>query len=315
MFRLKKILFPTDFTLCAHQALEHALHLAKDYHAELHMLHAVVLHGLFHDSPSYRFADIEEVERHLEAAAGEHMQLALDEKAVNSIVVKKVKKRGLSAAPVIVEYARDQEIDVVVLGTHGHRGLGHLVLGSVAEEVVRSAPCPVLTIRELKKSKPIEDVEKILVPVDFSSYSKRAISYARELAASYDARLQLLHVVEQAVYPSFYALDRENFRNLLNEVEDVAIENLRRIFKESAGPRVSAEFHLIEGLAATDITDFADRNDTDLIVIATHGLTGIKRLFLGSVAEKVVRRATCPVFVVKVFGRPLIAEGADEVTA
>ncbi len=185
MLRLKNLLFPTDFTRCAHQALEHALYLAKEYRAELHMLHAVVLHGLVHDSPSYRLTDIEEVERRLEAAAAEHMQSALDRKAVNNIVVIKVKKRGLSAGPVIVEYARAHEIDLIVMGTHGRRGLGHLVLGSVAEEVVRSAPCAVFTVRELAEPQPLEMVEKILVPVDFSTYSQRAVSYARELAASY----------------------------------------------------------------------------------------------------------------------------------
>jgi nucleotide-binding universal stress UspA family protein len=307
MFRLKKILFPTDFTRCAHQALEHALRLAKDHRAELHMLHAVVLHGLVHDSPSYRSVDLEEVERGLEAAAAEHMQTALNGKAVNNMVVQKVKKRGLSAAQVIAEYASDHEIDLIVMGTHGRHGLGHVVLGSVAEEVVRTAPCAVFTVRELKEPKPLETVEKILVPVDFSTHSQQAVSHARELADSYGARLQLLHVFERPVYPSFYAVDRDNFLSQMTEIEDTAIEHLRRIFKESAGPKVSAEFHLIEGWASTDITDFAVHNDSDLIVIATHGLTGIKRLLLGSVAEKVIRRAVAPVFVVKAFGRSLIA--------
>jgi nucleotide-binding universal stress UspA family protein len=273
------------------------------------MLHAVVLHGLVHDSPSYRPADIEEVERSLEAAAAENLQTVLNGKAVNNIVVKKVKKRGLSAAPVIAEYASDHEIDLIVMGTHGRRGLGHVVLGSVAEEVVRSATCAVLTVRELSEPKPLETVEKILVPVDFSTHSQRSVSHAKELAALYGARLQLLHVFERPVYPSFYALDRDNFLRQMTEIEDTAVEHLRRIFKESAGPKVSAEFHLIEGRASTDITDFANCNDSDLIVIATHGLTGIKRLFLGSVAEKVIRRAKRPVFVVKAFGRSLIADG------
>jgi nucleotide-binding universal stress UspA family protein len=275
------------------------------------MLHAVVLHGLVHDSPSYRSADVEEFERNLEAAAAEHLQTALNGKAFNHIVVKKVKKRGLAAAPVITEYADDHEIDLIVMGTHGRRGLGHVVLGSVAEEVVRSAPCAVFAVRELAEAKPLETVEKILVPVDFSEHSQNAVSHARELAASYGARLQLLHVFERPVYPSFYALDRDNFLRQMTEIEDTAVEHLRRIFKESAGPKVSAEFHLIEGRASTDITDFAGNNGSDLIVIATHGLTGIKRLFLGSVAEKVIRRAKRPVFVVKAFGRSLIADGNE----
>jgi nucleotide-binding universal stress UspA family protein len=309
MLHIKKILFPTDFTMCAHQALEHALHLAKDHRAEIHMLHALVLHGMIHDNPNFRSIDVEEVEQHIEATADTRMHSALAERSLDNLVVKRVKKRGISAAPVIVEYARDLDIDLIVMGTHGRRTLGRLFLGSVAEEVVRTASCPVLTVRERSKtSKPVEIVNKILVPVDFSTHSKRAVSYARELASSYDARLQLLHVVERAVYPSFYALDKKNFLTLLQDVEETAMDNLRRLFDDSGGPHISAEFHLIEGRAVTAIPDFADSNDTDLIVIATHGLTGIDRLFLGSVAEKVIRRAGCPVFVVKAFGRSLIRE-------
>jgi nucleotide-binding universal stress UspA family protein len=137
----------------------------------------------------------------------------------------------------------------------------------------------------------------------------QALEHALHLAKDHRAEFHMLHVVERAVYPSFYALDKNNFLTLLQDVEEVAVTNHRRIFDESGGPHISVEFHLIEGRAVTAIPDFADSNGTDLIVIATHGLTGIDRLFLGSVAEKVIRRAGCPVFVVRAFGRSLIKEG------
>ena len=99
MLHIKKILFPTDFTSCAHQALEHALHLAKHHHAELHMLHAVVLHGMVPDNPNFRSFEVEEVEQHIETTADMRMRSALEERCVDGLTFKRVKKRGLSTAP------------------------------------------------------------------------------------------------------------------------------------------------------------------------------------------------------------------------
>jgi nucleotide-binding universal stress UspA family protein len=87
---------------------------------------------------------------------------------------------------------------------------------------------------------------------------------------------------------------------------------MERLYKESAGPEVDASLHVLEGYATRDIVEFAGNNESDLIVIATHGRTGIKHLLLGSVAEKVVRMAPCPVFTVKGFGKSLtVGDGSS----
>ncbi len=80
--------------------------------------------------------------------------------------------RGFSTAPAILEYAKHNDIDLIVMGTHGRRGLGHLFLGSVAEEVVRLSSVPVLTVRERETPKPFEKMRRLLVPLDFSQHAR-----------------------------------------------------------------------------------------------------------------------------------------------
>jgi nucleotide-binding universal stress UspA family protein len=203
----------------------------------------------------------------------------------------------------IEEYTADHDIDLVVMGTHGRRGANRLLIGSVAEEVVRSASCPVLTIRADEKVAPGEAVRRILVPVDFSDVSNRAIQHAKELAMTYGARLDLLHVVEEIALPAAYGMEPVNL--VIPEV----VENSERALADMAREEIGYEHivvHALTGYAVSTILDFADENDIDLMVIATHGRTGIDRVLMGSVAEKVVRRAPCPVFTVKSFGKSLV---------
>lgn len=305
MIQLKRILLPTDFSRCAEQALTHAWELAKQHGAELHMLHAIVLHEDDPHNAAHHFADIDEIHSRIKQTASAEMDSNL-EKHAGEVKVVKAHERGIAPATVIMDYARDHDIDLIVMGTHGRRGLEHFLLGSVAEEVVRMAGCPVMTIREQKDPKGPEATERILVPIDFSDPSKQALRYALELANTYQARLQLLHVVEETLHPAFYVTGKSSIFEFIPDIKDKSKESLERLVEEVAGKDVDADFFVVEGRAARDITKFARENDSDLIVISTHGLTGIEHLLVGSVTEKVVRMASCPVFTVKTYGRALI---------
>jgi len=306
MRNLKRILYPTDFSRCANQAFYRAFYLADKYQAELHLFHAIVLHDDDPHNAAYHFPDIEEIHSTLEKIADNRMDKVVSSYHADSVKIKKIQDRGLAPAPVILEYAQENDIDLIVMGTHGRRGLGHLWLGSVAEEVVRLAECPVLTIREQKEPTPNEELNRILVPLDFSDPAKSALAHAKEIAAVFNARLQLLHVVEENIHPSFYVAGIGSIFELMPDVKNKSEQHMRHLLDEAEGPEVKADFHVIEGNASHDIIKFVKDNNSDLVVIATHGLTGIKHLLLGSVAEKVVRMATCPVFTVKPFGKSLV---------
>ncbi len=303
MLQFKKILYPTDFSQCANKAFTHAVYLARKFQAELHMLNAVILHDNNPHDPASLFPHIEPIHNKLTERGQEKMGKIKESCDVVDIRVKKIIERGIAPAHVILEYARENDIDLIVMGTHGRRGIGHLFIGSVAEEVVRFADCSVLTIKEAKDPQAIESLNNILVPTDFSDYAQHAFTYAKEIASFYGAKLQLLHVIEQTALPSFYEYGEKSIYNISSNIRDKTKEAMERMLKETKGPEVKIETHIIEGHAAKDIINFTTTHDIDLIVIATHGLSGIEHLLLGSITEKVVRFAPCPVFTVKTFSR------------
>ncbi|HEX9654573.1 MAG TPA: universal stress protein [bacterium] len=306
MIKIKKILFPTDFSRCANQALAHALHWTQRYGAEMHMLHAIVLHEEDPNNPLHHFPEMEEIVERLNESVEARMTADIQANDAVVLNVKKAQRRGISPATVILDYAQENDIDLIVMGTQGLRGLSHLLMGSVAEEVVRLARCPVFTIREKKDPQALEDLERILAPIDFSDHSKKSLSYAKEIAKHYSAKLQILHVIEENVHPAFYASGKTSIFELIPNIKDKSEQALKQLLTDAPGPQVAAEITVVEGRASQEIVKFGEKHGSDLVVIATHGLTGIEHLLIGSVTEKVVRMASCPVFTVKSFGKSLM---------
>jgi nucleotide-binding universal stress UspA family protein len=146
MIVLKNILVPTDFGDPSEQALRYGRHFARQFGATLHVLHTIQ-NVMIPGGAEVPVAAVQQVEQGLESVARRQMdQLITDDDRTSLSVVTAVRVAP-SAASDIVEYARSNAIDLVVMGTHGRGVLGHLLMGSVAERVVRSAPCPVLTVR------------------------------------------------------------------------------------------------------------------------------------------------------------------------
>ena len=150
MLALKKILVPGDLSQCSGQALAHALVLARHVNAEVHVLFAEVPYGDLYRESVDRDTD-HLFQAFLKQAGAKQGYAALDPERFR---IEHVVVRHVFVAPAILDYAADHDIDLIVMGTHGRRGVGHLLLGSIAEDVVRLAPCPVLTLRTTKKTPP-----------------------------------------------------------------------------------------------------------------------------------------------------------------
>lgn len=310
MLKLKKILFPTDFTRCSDQAFNHALFMAEQFGATLQLFHAIVLHEDDPADPARRFPEGEELFRRLFEIADSELAARLEQHGEGPVTIEEYRGRGVSAAETILDHAAEHDVDLIVMGTHGRRGPARLFYGSVAEEVVRFARVPVLTLRELEEPREIEAFERILVPIDFSGHSKEAIAYARELAGAYDARLQLLHVIEEPSYPYFYApLDGVRPAEHLAALRTKTIDALHELMDES--PEGSYDVEVTSGHPASEIVAFAEERQSDMIVTATHGLTGLERLLVGSTAEQVLRTSPAPVFLVKSFGKRVLRAGSE----
>ncbi len=304
MLTISKILYPTDFSKCASHALPHTLDLARQYGCELHLLHALVMHDADPSNISHRLPDMEELYKALEEHAEMQMKAALEGQEEAGLQVKSALVRAISAAGAILDYAAENEIDLIAMGTHGRRGLRRLLLGSVAEEVVRLAPCPVLTVPE-RLDVPAGRIESIVVPVDFSEHAKLALLYATEFAAAYHARLHLLHVVDEVIYPDFYPPVVPSGGSITEELRDQSLQRMRSLLTDIEHTQTNKEVHVRAGRAAPEIASFTAELAADLVVIASHGLTGISHMLLGSVTEQLIRRAHCPVLTVKAFGRQL----------
>lgn len=306
MINIKNILFPTDLSRCADQALIHAVFFAQKYNANLHLVH---VNTMFEDQPDvmkYEFINTEKFIEGLIEVTDEKFNEIIKLHGSKDIEIIKSQLKGISAAPTILEYSFDNDIDLIVLGTNGRRGIGHLLIGSVAEEVVRLAKCPVFTVRESENLKSLKAYNNILVPLDFSEHSQNAISYAKEIASAYDSKLQILHVIEETKHPAFSLSGKSSIFDLVPDIEEQSKNRISEMLSQAPGSETKNNIFIKAGHAAKDIIDFAWENSSDLIVIATHGLTGIEHLLLGSVTEKVVRMAHCPVVTIKAFGKNLL---------
>ena len=144
MIELKRILAPTDFSPFSEQALRYAVELANRFEAELHLL-AVVdnTSPLFVDPEMMQLEDFQQQQQ-----AGTQSRLDQQAPALDNLELLVREVRTGSPFVEIVRYAKEKEIDLIILGTHGRTGLSHVLMGSVAELVVRKAPCPVLTVRD-----------------------------------------------------------------------------------------------------------------------------------------------------------------------
>ncbi|MCC7424009.1 MAG: universal stress protein [Planctomycetaceae bacterium] len=145
MIQLQRILLPTDFSEFAASATRYACAFAEKFEAELHLLHVLETHVIATPDLAMGMAFPSYVEES-RAAATKKLQEALDPSWAAQRKIHRTLGEG-SPLVTIVRYAREHDIDLIVLGTHGRTGLSHVLMGSVAENVVRKAPCPVLTVR------------------------------------------------------------------------------------------------------------------------------------------------------------------------
>ncbi len=306
--RVRRILWPTDFSECAGVALDHALRMASRHHAALELLHVAVLSEEDPFLPPDRLPEREAVRRRLAEIAAHEKTRQMVVGAAAPIEIRRHQLRAGAAAPEILRFAMERAVDLIVIGGHGRNGFRRSFLGSVAEEVVRLAACPVLTVRESVSwritSTGADGAPSgpLVVPIDFSEHSAAALSAAKGLAAVHGSRLDLVHVVEPAAGPRDVGATRSRRW----------FEKRLAAFAEEVLGRPIVEFHveIIEGIAAASITAYAAGAKADLILTATHGLTGLRQFLLGSVTEKVVRTATCPVLTIKGPRAPDAHEGA-----
>ncbi|MDX1545736.1 MAG: universal stress protein [Rhodothermales bacterium] len=289
----KKLLIPTDFSLCAEAARRHGLFLAERYTAAVDVLHVAPTSNSHAPPPladaAWRRALAGDAEALAQSCGGsERRHLA----------------RHADPVAAILDVAREVQSDLIVVGAHGDRGegfflsqgIGQAFVGRTAEQVARHAGSAVLQVRMGGGGSP-EQVHRILVPADDSTLSRRAVETARALADAYGARLDLLHVLDG--------------REPDAEAQKLAaVAMLAALFEAAPGPAVPVRFHAVRGRPERVIRRFARRLGTDLVVQGAHSDQGTD--LLGAVAAEVLRTASCSVLTMRAApeGRPQLATQA-----
>ncbi len=303
------LLVPTDFSPCSRRALAYALVVGRSASSKIHLLHVVTPIETDPYGPIHHLPEVDATHEGVEQLI--HHLLVEEAKAVGSdeTEVEPVEVHARSAALGILDYADEIGASLIVMGTHGRRGIRHFLMGSVAEECVRRSTCSILTIRSEAPAGPAEArIERILVPVDFSDYTTPLVKAARETALSYGAELDLLYVVEPLPFPLAFS-GVLTLSDLAPSVRTSALGHLAKLAEDLDLAVVPHRLHVVDGHAAESIVEFAEEHPIDLIMIATEGRTSGERFLIGSVTERVVRAASRPVYVMKL-GKPGSSDGA-----
>ncbi|WP_380674944.1 universal stress protein [Salinigranum sp. GCM10025319] len=281
----QRILLPTDGSKASSTAAEAAVTLADQFDAELH-----VIHVLEHDQSSTDSVTAP-------ARNGEEAVRAAVELAASSGITatRRVIEKRTSIHQEILTYTAEHSIDCIVMGTRGRSGLSlsRAVLGSVAELTLRESPVPVMTVHE--ETVIDADISSVLVPTDGSECAHTAVEHAGELSRSVDATLHIIYVVEIGQVLNGGRVER--LREALEEIGEKALDFA--LEKVQSSTYLHTETSLVTGPPYLEIVRYAEEHDVDCIVMGTHGRKGIRRFLLGSVTERVIRRADVPVISVK----------------
>lgn len=286
--RFQNILFATDFSSAAAQAIPYVKKIAKHYDADLVTLHVrppvvdpMVNPGVW--PKDIEAARVEDEQHRLEvrlAFPGIRTKMLIEEGGI---------QYHLNAA------IHKNNIDLVVIGTRGRTGLGKLLLGSVAEEIFRTVPCPVLTVGPHASASRAAggQIREILYATDLRPESQAAAAYAVSLAQEFQSRLILLHVV-----PQLKAGDLVTAEDVMTSSENL----LRNLVPPDAEAWCKTECFVERGDPVEKILEFANLRETDLIVLGVKPETGVPGASTHlpiATAHKIVSHANCPVLTVR----------------
>ena len=281
--KLKRILWTTDFSSASQASLPHAIALARRYESMVYLAHVVVPHPYPMVSPEAA-PYIEDLRR----GSSSRLTTMAESAELQGIPHEVLLGHG-EVAEEVNAMVREHQIDLLVLTTHGRRGLRRFLLGSVAEEIWRTAECPVLTVGPRALDHPAGEIalRQILYPTDLSAESFSAAPFALSFALEYGSRLTVLHVVPAAIRTSAQLLARA-FRDELQET-----------FPSETVPWCEPDCLVESGDPAETILKIAREREADLIVLGVRSPEALAKQHISNVAYPVVAGADCPVLTVR----------------
>jgi len=287
-FAIKRILVPTDFSETGLLAIEHAAYMAKLCKAHLYLLHVV-------ESFEYAYSEYEPEVMVKDLEGVQHVATEKLEKAAArletqyGIQVSTLLNNGKPSAG-IAESVKDNDIDIIVMGTHGAKGFEEFIIGSNAHKVVNVSPCPVITIQASAK-----DIQftNIVMPIDNSLHSRQKVNYVIELASHYGAKIHMLGLLDSN--DELNEADEKRFNIKLDAAENV--------IKQSGLPYVRK---LVKGHnIAIEAMKYSEEVNADLLVIMTDHESSLSGIFMGPLAKQIVNHSKVPVMSIKPIETPV----------
>ncbi|UCF06485.1 MAG: universal stress protein [bacterium] len=300
---VKKVLFPTDFSELANHALPYAIKFAKIFNAELIMLHAVTLYEHDPNDPEHHFPSLQSYCSEVRGAADNGFMVCIEQIGDAGVKVVKVIVQGISPHAAILDYLNDEnDIGMIVMSTHGRSGLSHVLLGSVTENVIRYAHCPVLVVKQpehefIDPETGEVHLKKILFPLDFSKDSLKPIDLLREIAGMHDSEIIVFHAVDVEIPPIYYTTGIESILQLDPDLNERVARKMEAMVGEKL-EGLNLRYEVTEGRAVDRIRELASGENIDLIIMGTAGSHGIGDFLFGSTAARVIQKTVCPVLAV-----------------
>lgn len=279
---ISKIMVATDFSDQAQLAAKYAARLAQRMKSQLELLH-IVPSELYLTDPYVLPAELEQAER-------TRGMTALGEFTKKTPELRRVQHKSTvisgSAAESIIQAARDHAIDLLVLGSHGRSGMKKLVLGSVAEKVVRNLHCPVLVVGP-QCTFQNENVKSVLLTVDAPMHSLRAAQYAMAIARQAGAKLTIAHI-----YPAVQPLDIDS------STIDSTIRELHSLVPSQTDVANDVQFRTAKGGIADEILKIASECNSGIIVTSPEDHAPVADHALGAVLSDLISKSHCPILAV-----------------
>ena len=293
---INTILCATDFSKLSEPVVSYGITLAKEFNAKLIVCHVV-------DFPTvsmYGEAVLEPIDhqnRFMEYARAEIDRLvsgaAIDYHAMVAVG---------NTTDEIAHLVDEQQVDLVIVATHGRSGLKRFFLGSVTERLIRTLPCPLLVLRG-ETEDAVAGLQKfpfkrILVGCDFSSDADLAFENSLSMAQEFESELHLVHVVEPSGYKDLFNMSADQGDKFKKDLYDMIDAKLKSMVPQEAMNWLTLQTHLLVGKPYEEIVRYAEMNDIDLIALGIRGHGMVEDLLVGSTTDRVIRRAPCPVLSV-----------------
>lgn len=292
----EKILVPLDGSTLSEKALHPALDLAEWSNGEILLVRVPTYSNAgIPISPEHEYSWPQDQPAPMHGESVDYLREVKQKISDRNVPIRNMVVSG-DRAGVIVDIAKTEKADLIIMSTHGRTGISRWILGSVTSRVLSTAACPVMAVHRE------EQVGHILITLDGSTLSEKAIVPGLTLAKAFSAKVTLLRVLtdlesDPNTLPENIALQEEH------EIEKVASEQAKTYLKDLIEihhtESLNIQSAVLQGPVHATILDFASQNKVDLISMTTHGHSGLHRWIYGSVTEKVLHNTDCAVLIVR----------------